>query len=88
MKKQATKKWLMPLVVLMVLIATVCMVMAGCKQEPQQNGPATSGGASALYWNLDRDQFIDPETGLSLRGKDENGKKRKGAGNTDEAAAE
>jgi hypothetical protein len=72
------KKWLLPVIIAAVLLliaggvaAFFLLQPAGQPQEPQAGD---QGVASALYWNLDMDSVIDPETGLSMREPNAEGK--------------
>ena len=77
MKKEAAnknRKWLLP-----VIIAAAVLVIAGVLLAiflgPWNQGGTQSGGKvnSKLYWNVDRLQFVEEETGFSIRTKGEDG---------------
>lgn len=66
------KKWLLP-----VLIAAAVLVIAGVVLGfvlgGQQSGSSDGTIESKIYWNVDREEFIEEETGLSAREPAEDG---------------
>jgi hypothetical protein len=80
MKQETGKKspkWLWILIAIIALLAAVGVVLA-LVLNPGQSGnegqePVETTPESAVYWNLDRAQYTDPETGLSTREKGEDG---------------
>ena len=77
MKQETGKKnkWLLPVILAAVLLliggAVAAIFLLQPQQAPQeQEQPAAATG---LYWNLDREQTLDPETGMSLREKNDQG---------------
>ena len=61
---KSTPKWLLP-----VVIAAAVLVVAGILLAIflGGNSSAGSGSQSDLYWNVDRSESVDPETGMSTR---------------------
>ena len=78
MKQEATKKsklwlWLVIGIVALVAIAgVVCAILfAGPGNEDAEQGP--TGGRPEIYWNVDRADFIEADTGMSAREPAEDG---------------
>ena len=73
-KTQKSKKWLWLVLGLVALLAAAGIVLALVLGGGQQQDPAgESGGRPQLYWNVDRQQYIEESTGMSLRTKGEDG---------------
>ena len=73
-----SKKWLLIVIAIVALLAAAAValvfILGGNSQGPAQSEqPTDETPASAVYWNLDKAQNIDPETGLSSREKGEDG---------------
>jgi hypothetical protein len=72
------KKWLLPVIIAAVLlliaggVAAFFLLMPATPQEQPQEGEQAV--TSELYWNLDVEDFLDPETGLSVREPNAEGK--------------
>ena len=78
MKQEATKKsklwlWLVIGIVALVAIAGVVLgiLFANPGEEDVQEGP--TGGRPELYWNVDRADYIEADTGMSAREPAEDG---------------
>ena len=66
-----SRKWLWIVLAIVALLAAVGVVLAFVL-NPGQSGnegqePVETTPESAVYWNLDRAENTDPETGLSAR---------------------
>ena len=73
-KSQKSKKWLLPVIIVAALLVVAGVVLALVLGGGQQTDPAgASGGRPQLYWNIEREQYIEEETGMSLRTKGEDG---------------
>ena len=75
MKQERSKKsklwlWLIAAVAVLVAIGGVFLSLLP-KQQTEQPGDSITG--ADLYWNLDRNQYIEAATGLSARTKDADG---------------
>ena len=73
-KNQKSKKWLWLVLALVALLAVAGIVLAlvlGGGETPDPAGE--SGGRPQLYWNIERERYIEEETGMSTRTKGEDG---------------
>ena len=62
--KTGSKKWLW----LLIAVAAVAAIAGALLLLPKETAePVAIASTSKLYWNVDRDQFTDPDTGLSVR---------------------
>jgi uncharacterized protein YgiM (DUF1202 family) len=59
------KKWLLPVIIAAAVLVVAAIVLAFFMIPRGQND--TGAASSKLYWNLDRQEHLDPETGLSVR---------------------
>ena len=72
-----TPKWLLPVIIAAAVLVIAGIVLAivlgggSSQQGQQQQGPV---GPYELYWNVDREANIDPETNLSSRKPGADGK--------------
>ena len=70
-----TPKWLLPVIIAAAVLVIAGVILAIVLGGGTQQGPSGSvTGPYELYWNIDREANIDPETGLSLRQPDADGK--------------
>ena len=75
MKKEAGrqgKKWLLP-VLIAAAVLVIASVVLGFVLGAQQTQSGSGAIESKIYWNVDREQFIEEETGLSVREPAEDG---------------
>jgi len=77
MKQEAgKKKWLLPVIiglVVVVIAAAVGAIFLLQGDGKDKDGPAKAGSVNKVYWNVDREAFTDPTSGLSIREPEENG---------------
>ena len=73
-----TPKWLLPVIIaaaVLVIAGVVLAIVLGGGQQQQQQGPSNAfAGAYELYWNVDRQENLDPDTNMSNRQPDAEGK--------------
>lgn len=71
-KKQ--NKWLLPVIIIAALLVIAGIVIAIFALGGNNEEPAGADGVTAeIYWNLDRKDHLDPDTGLSIRAAGEDG---------------
>jgi len=78
MKQEAgknTKKWLLPVIIAAIVLLLAAAVVVtdliwgyiGIFGNQEEDPQAASGLHSPIYWNVDRQTYLDPQTGLSIR---------------------
>lgn len=74
-KNKKTKKWLLPVIIgaAVLVIAGIVLAIVLGGGTGNNTGGGTTKIESRLYWNLDREQFVDPDTGMSTRVKGSDG---------------
>ena len=78
MKQENAKrlpKWLLPVIIaaaVLVIAGVILAIVLGGGTQQSAGGSVT--GPYELYWNIDREANIDPDTGLSLRQPDAEGR--------------
>ena len=69
-----SKKWLLPVLILAALAVVIGIVLAivlpGMRS---QTGNQADSGRTQIYWNYEGESFIEAETGMSVREKQEDG---------------
>lgn len=76
MKQESTKKsrlWLWLVIAAAALVAAGGVLLALLLPGAQSDPNGDSSQTPELYWNLDREQFIEESTGMSTRTKSEDG---------------
>lgn len=71
--KKKSKLWLWLVIALAALVAVGGVLLAFLLPGQQEQTPQDGAVNAELYWNLDREQFIEEATGLSTRTKEADG---------------